>query len=119
MSWPRRSRPPRGVSVLSPEATEALIQARHPKPGIGFDLTEKEREVLAYLVQGLSNSEISQPLTISLATVKYHLNNIFTKLGAKNRVEAATIASENKIVKERFLEYGPSLLFLSTAYPFG
>jgi two-component system, NarL family, response regulator LiaR len=89
-----------GHSVLAPEATEALIHDTHRRPTIGYDLTGKEREVLTYLAKGLSNQEISQKLNISLATVKYHLNNIFTKLGAKNRVEAATIASENKILSE-------------------
>ena len=87
-----------GHSVLAPEATEALIRAIDQRSGIGFDLTKKEREILALLVKGLSNVEISNQLFISMATVKYHLTNIFSKLGAKNRVEAATIALENSLV---------------------
>ena len=87
-----------GFSTLSPEATEALIQANHQSPAIGFDLTEKEREILGLLVKGHSNSEIANQLSISTATVKYHLTNIFTKLGAKNRVEVTTIALENNLV---------------------
>ena len=87
-----------GFSTLAPEATRALIQTDSQKSKIGVDLTSKEREILALLVQGLSNVEISKRMFISMATVKYHLTNIFTKLGAKNRVEAATIALENKLV---------------------
>jgi NarL family two-component system response regulator LiaR len=87
-----------GFSILAPEATQALVQASRPRSGIGFDLTEKEQEVLALLVKGFSNNEISSQLSISLATVKFHLTSIFSKLGAKNRVEAATIALENHLV---------------------
>jgi NarL family two-component system response regulator LiaR len=88
----------KGHSMLAPEATEALIQATREGPAVGFDLTDREREILALLVEGLTNLEISDQLSISKATVKYHLTNIFTKLGAKNRVEAATIALEHKLV---------------------
>lgn len=87
-----------GHSTLSPEATEALIRNTRQKPGVGFDLTKREREILALLVKGLTNLEISNQLSISMATVKYHLTNIFAKLGAKNRVEAATIALEHNLV---------------------
>ena len=89
-----------GRSILAPEATEALIRATRQRQGIGSDLTKREREVLALLVQGLSNSEISQQLSISMATVKYHLSNIFSKLGATNRVEVATIALEHNLVEK-------------------
>ena len=89
-----------GFSILSPEATEALIHVTRQRPDIGFDLTDREREILALLVKGLSNLEISNQLFISMATVKYHLTNIFTKLGAKNRVEAVTIALENNLIKK-------------------
>jgi NarL family two-component system response regulator LiaR len=87
-----------GRSTLAPEATEALIHAVQERPGIGSDLTEREREVLALLVRGLSNPEISQQLSISMATVKYHLTNIFSKLGAKNRVDVTTIALTHHLV---------------------
>ncbi|KPK08348.1 MAG: hypothetical protein AMJ56_11830 [Anaerolineae bacterium SG8_19] len=89
-----------GHSTLAPEATEALIQKTRQRPSVRFDLTDREREVLALLAQGLSNLEISNQLSISMATVKYHLTNIFTKLGAKNRVEAATIALEHNLVNK-------------------
>jgi NarL family two-component system response regulator LiaR len=90
-----------GRSMLAPEATEALIQATRQKPSLGSDLTTRGREVLALLVDGSSNLDISKQLSISMATVKYHLTNIFTKLGAKNRVEVATIALEHNLVEQQ------------------
>jgi two-component system, NarL family, response regulator LiaR len=89
-----------GFSTLAPEVTKALIDDDRQRSGIGSDLTEREREVLAMLVKGLSNNEISEQFSISMATVKYHLTNIFAKLGAKNRVEAATLAIENNLVEK-------------------
>ena len=89
-----------GRSTLAPEATEALINATRRKPDLGSDLTERERQVLALLVKGRSNSDIAAQLNISMATVKYHLSNIFSKLGAKSRVEAVTIALEHKLVEK-------------------
>ena len=55
---------------------------------------------MALLVKGLSNLEISSQCSSVCATVKYHLTNMFTKLGAKNRVEAATIALEHHLVEK-------------------
>ncbi len=87
-----------GRSTLAPKAVEVLITAARKKTGPGFELTGREKEVLALLVKGQSNSEIAAQLSISLATAKYHLMNIFTKLGAKSRVEAVTIALEHKLI---------------------
>jgi NarL family two-component system response regulator LiaR len=89
-----------GFSTLAPEVTKALIDDDQQKSDIGSDLTGRELEVLAMLVKGLSNSEISEQLSISMATVKYHLTNIFAKLGAKNRVEAATLAVHYGLVEK-------------------
>jgi len=89
-----------GFSMLAPEATKALIQTNHPRHEVGFDLTKKEREILAFLAKGLSNQEISNQLHISISTVKYHTANIFSKLGARNRVEATTIALEHHLVEK-------------------
>ena len=87
-----------GFSMLAPEATNALIHSSRQNSDLGFELTDREREVLVFIVKGLSNIEISNQLHISTATVKYHLANIFTKLGVRNRVEAATIALEHNLV---------------------
>lgn len=89
-----------GQATLAPEATEALIQATRQRSAKGFDLTEREKEVLALLVQSASNNEMSEKLSISLPTVKFHLRNIYTKLDAKSRVEAVTIALEHHLVSK-------------------
>jgi two-component system, NarL family, response regulator LiaR len=89
-----------GFSILAPEATAALIQSSRQRSEVKYDLTDKEREILVLLAKGLSNQEISDRLYISIATVKFHLTNIFTKLGAKNRVEAAAIALERNLVEK-------------------
>jgi two-component system, NarL family, response regulator LiaR len=89
-----------GRSVLAPEATEALIQATRQAPRTGFSLTQREKQVLALIVQGNSNSEIGIKLNISIATVKFHVRSIFSKLGAKNRSEAATLAWQNNLINK-------------------
>jgi NarL family two-component system response regulator LiaR len=87
-----------GRATLAPEATTALINATRQKPAVGFDLTQREREVLRLLARGESNPQIAAQLSISLATVKFHLKNIYSKLEARSRVEAVTIALEHHLV---------------------
>jgi NarL family two-component system response regulator LiaR len=89
-----------GFSMLAPEAAKALLHPDHPRNVVGFDLTKKEREILALLVRGLPNLEIGNQLHISTATVKYHLANIYSKLGVRNRVEATSIALEHNLVEK-------------------
>jgi DNA-binding NarL/FixJ family response regulator len=55
-------------------------------------LSNREREILVLLAQGLSNAEISTRLWITEGTVKTHLHRVFTKLGCDNRVQAAMLA---------------------------
>ena len=55
-------------------------------------LSEREREVLVLLAQGLSNREIAGRLSITEGTVKNHVSNILAKLQAENRTQAANIA---------------------------
>lgn len=90
-----------GFSTLAPEATRALILPDPHPPTYSFDLTDRELEVLALLVKGFSNQKISDSLHISIATVKYHLTRLFSKLGARNRIEAVTIALESNLIKKQ------------------
>jgi len=88
-----------GKPTLSPEAFHVLVQSSVPQPQkLDFDLTEREMQVLEMLVQGLSNTQISNRLVITVATVKYHISNILKKLGAANRTEAAALAVQHDLV---------------------
>jgi NarL family two-component system response regulator LiaR len=87
-----------GQSILSREATEALIQASMGPTKLGHDLSAREREVLALVVVGLSNDEIAERLVISPFTVKNHVKACITKLGAANRAQAAALAMEHRLV---------------------
>jgi NarL family two-component system response regulator LiaR len=86
-----------GKMTLSPEAAQALVHASQAAADTG-DLTEREREVLKLMVEGLNNAEIAERLVVSLSTVKYHIGNIFMKLGVDNRVAAVTMAMQKKMV---------------------
>lgn len=87
-----------GRPTLAPEAVAALVHAERPAPALGYDLTEREREVLALLVQGSSNAEIAASVHLSVAAVKYHVSGILSKLGAANRTEAAALAREHNLL---------------------
>jgi NarL family two-component system response regulator LiaR len=87
-----------GRMTLSPEAAQALAQSVTQSHLPGNELTERERDVLRCMVEGLNNNEISEKLVISLGTVKFHISNIFQKLGAGSRVEAVKMAIEQKMV---------------------
>jgi NarL family two-component system response regulator LiaR len=86
-----------GKMTLSPEAAQALVHATQTSYE-SDDLTDREREVLKWMVEGLNNAEIAERLVVSLSTVKYHISNIFMKLGVDNRVAAVTMAMQKKIV---------------------
>jgi len=87
-----------GRSTLDAGAAQALMQAAAESPSLGSDLTPREREVLALLVEGKTNKEIAEELIISQATVRLHVSNILSKLGASNRTEAATLAHHHNLL---------------------
>lgn len=87
-----------GRMTLSPEATQVLANSVAQPQIAGEQLTERERDVLRCMVDGLNNNEIAEKLVISLGTVKFHVSNIFHKLGVDSRVETVKMALEQKLV---------------------
>jgi NarL family two-component system response regulator LiaR len=87
-----------GQATLSPQAAQALVEKTSQPPPPGLDLTEREHEVLALMVEGLNNTQIAGRLTVSPSTVKSHVSNILSKLGVASRTEAVTLALRNRIV---------------------
>jgi DNA-binding NarL/FixJ family response regulator len=87
-----------GQTILAPEATAALMKAKTRSPKLGHALSKRELEVLALLVEGLSNREIGERLTISPATVKHHVSACISKLEAANRSQAAILALELQLI---------------------
>jgi len=87
-----------GQSVLSPEATTALIRTKTGPLKLGHNLSARECEVLALIVEGLSNEEIAERLVISTATARHHVSACLQKLGAANRAQAAALATKHHLV---------------------
>ncbi len=86
-----------GRMTLSQEAVQVLANSTSQAFVPGNELTERERDVLKGMVEGLNNNEIAEKLVISLGTVKFHISNIFQKLGVDSRVEAVKMAIEQKL----------------------
>ena len=86
-----------GKMTLSPEAAQVLANSVAQPQIAGEQLTERERDVLKCMVDGHNNNEIAEKLVVSLGTVKFHISNIFRKLGVDSRVEAVKLAIEQKL----------------------
>ena len=87
-----------GQPTLAPEAAQALIHAATQPPVQAIELTSREREVLALMVQGLSNPDIAGRLVLSRSTVKFHVSSILLKLGVSGRTEAVAFALQHHLV---------------------
>jgi DNA-binding NarL/FixJ family response regulator len=93
-----------GEALLSPSLTRRLIEhhLEAPAPGsadaLTAGLTEREREVLVLVGRGRSNDEVAADLYVSRATVKSHINHVFTKLGISSRVQAVVLCYEHGLV---------------------
>jgi DNA-binding NarL/FixJ family response regulator len=96
-----------GDAVVAPSTTRRLIDRFAPMLPAGAasgapeldDLTERERQVLILVAQGLSNAELAKQLFVSEATVKTHVGRILAKLGLRDRVQAVVYAYENGLVR--------------------
>ena len=88
-----------GKVTLAPEAAKALAEAAVQPADPGNDLTDREREVLALIVEGKSNVEIADELSVSLSTARFHVSTILSKLEASNRAEAAALAVKHGLIR--------------------
>lgn len=97
-----------GESLLSPRATRALIarflsqphQARVGGADATLDvLTEREREIVALVAQGMSNDDIAERLYLSPLTAKTHVNRAMAKLGARDRAQLVVLAYQSGLVR--------------------
>jgi len=74
-----------------------IHRATHPHTP-GHDLSPREKEVLALMVQGLSNPDIADRLVVGRSTIKFHVSSILGKLGVQSRTEAVAVAVQNRLV---------------------
>jgi len=95
-----------GEALLAPAVTRRLIEefARRPAPPPEgppelAELTPRERQILALIARGLSNSEIAADLVLAESTIKSHVGSIFMKLGLRDRVQAVVLAYETGLVR--------------------
>jgi DNA-binding NarL/FixJ family response regulator len=97
-----------GGSLLSPTVTRRVIEqfaaapARRavPRPGIA-ELTEREREIVAWVATGRSNDEIAEALVVSPATVRTHVSRAMLKLRARDRAQLVVFAIESGLTVDR------------------
>ena len=86
-----------GETVLSPAIVGTVFEALRKTPGSPDEadgpasLTEREREIMNLISQGLTNREIAERFVLSEKTVKNHVNRIYSKLGASNRAQATAL----------------------------
>ena len=83
------------ASLSTPAPAQPQAQAQGQAQGNAIGLTERERDVLQLIVQGRNNTEIAIELFVSEATVKTHINHIFSKLGARDRAHAVILARQS------------------------
>ncbi|GAA5048264.1 response regulator transcription factor [Nocardia callitridis] len=93
-----------GEALLSPGATRRLIaefsaHAKIPPPAELSELTDREREVMALVAEGLTNAEIAERLFMSPATARTHVSRILMKLGARDRTQLVVLAYESGLVR--------------------
>jgi len=90
----------RGDAPLDPKAARALLNAR-ATPAPADSLSEREREVLLMVAEGLANKQIARRLAISEKTVKAHLTSVFRQIGVTDRTQAALWAERNDLGRAR------------------
>jgi DNA-binding NarL/FixJ family response regulator len=97
----------KGIYQLDPAVASKVVASlttkKDPPPPTepeqgGIDLTHREIEVLRLIAEGATNREIAEKLVISEGTVKNHISNILSRLGLRDRTQAAIFARENRLL---------------------
>jgi DNA-binding NarL/FixJ family response regulator len=94
-----------GEALLSPAVTKRLVDGfvtSHHPPVVDKNyerLTDREREILALVAEGLSNQEIADQLFVSFSTAKTHVSHVLTKLGLRDRIHAVIYAYQHGLVE--------------------
>lgn len=89
-----------GEALISPSMLARLLPKLRQNPkGLGSDLTAREVEVLKLLASGISNQQIAEELVLSLHTVRNHVQNVITKLGAHSKLEAVATAVREGLIR--------------------
>jgi len=98
-----------GDSLISPSMTRRLVaefatRAKEPHPAAELDaITQREREVMTLVADGLTNDEIARKLYMSPATVRTHVSHAMTKLGVRDRAQLVVLAYETGLVRPNWL----------------
>jgi DNA-binding NarL/FixJ family response regulator len=91
-----------GEATVSPELLARLLPRLSRTNGVRLqELTDREREVLALLADGLTNAAIAERLVVSVHTVRNHIANLSAKLGAHSKLEALSIAVREGLLPDR------------------
>ena len=97
------------IALISPSMTRRLVaefasRAKEPHPAAELDaITQREREVMTLVADGLTNDEIAQKLYMSPATVRTHVSRAMTKLGVRDRAQLVVLAYETGLVRPNWL----------------
>jgi NarL family two-component system response regulator LiaR len=88
-----------GRSMISPEVTQVMVSEMKKQKEKAYNLTRREKEILALMIDGLSNKEIAKKLVVSSYAIKFHVSNILNKLGVYSRSGAVSLALKQNLVK--------------------
>jgi NarL family two-component system response regulator LiaR len=88
-----------GRGSIDSAAAKTLVSEGHDEPSTEYGLTAREAEILELMVAGKTNKEIALTLTVSPGTVRFHVSNVLSKLGVKNRTEAVSLAWQDGLVE--------------------
>jgi two-component system, NarL family, response regulator LiaR len=88
-----------GQPTIAPDALHALLRSSANNKQPGYDLTEREMDVLRYMVKGMNNQQIADELIVSRSTVKAHVSSILSKLSVTTRTEAVALAIRTNILQ--------------------